>query len=75
MPDEYDMLAGATLCEAIYVAASLDNQNVYVQSLKEEGLTNVLILKASTPDDVQSWVKQEHNQYHHGGGTNFFGAL
>ena len=71
MPDEYEMLAGATLCEAIYVAAGLDNENVYVQSLKEEGLTNVLILKANTPDDVQSWVKQEHNQYHHGGGTNF----
>eukprot|EP00974_Lingulodinium_polyedra_P084415 8172604-Lingulodinium_polyedra.AAC.1 len=64
------MLGGASLCEACEVAAEMDSSNEFVQDVLESGLSNVIVLMAGTPPDVQRWIKTEHNNYHSGSDTN-----
>ena len=66
----YEMLGGASLCEAIEVAAEMHSSNEFVQDVAESGLSNVIVLMAGTPPDVQRWIKTEHNNYHSGSDTN-----
>lgn len=66
----YEMLGGASLCEAIEVAADMHSSNDFVRDVAECGLSNVIVLMAGTPPDVQRWIKTEHNNYHSGSDTN-----
>ena len=66
----YEMLGGASLCEAIEVAAEMHSSNEFVQDVAESGLSNVIVLMAGMPPDVQRWIKTEHNNDHSGPDTN-----
>ena len=66
----YEILAGATLCEAVYCAYEMQPENEFVLQAIEEGLRGAIILSKHTPPDVQIWVKQEHNRYHEGSKFN-----
>ena len=71
MPNCYHMLAAASLCEALYVAAEADPANVYVVAAVDRGLQNCRVLKHNTPVDVQTWVKDKHNAFHIGARQSF----
>lgn len=69
--DEFEMLAAATLTEAVYVAHSMDSTNEYIKQVEQDGFSDVLVLAQQTPSDVQKWCAQDHNKYHNGTGANW----
>ena len=61
----YELLAGATLAEAFFAAydshGGKDNQNV--KDALKYGYPSVTILDSRTPPDVQTWFKDQANEY------------
>eukprot|EP00969_Alexandrium_andersonii_P360730 15456034-Alexandrium_andersonii.AAC.1 len=63
--NQYLMVGGATLVEAIYCAAEMEPTNAFIVQLRESGLT-AMEFRPETPKDILEWVKLEHNSWHHG---------
>ena len=68
----FGMLAAASRCEAVYLAASMQPDNDFVTQAIEEGYPNVIVLRKDAPVDVLKWIKNCHNNYHIGSQTSFF---
>ena len=65
-PQFLDIVGGGTLMESVYVAIETEPANEFCQLLKEEGVSNVLILKPDTPYPDLCWCKSVHNRFHDG---------
>ena len=70
-PDHYFMLAGASRCEALYVAHAMNPKNELVMHAVANGFKGALVLRKDTPGDVLAWVKNKHNAFHTGSQTSF----
>ena len=64
----FKIIGGATVIEAIYMAASLHPQNRFVQLIRATGIPNVLQIDESTMPVVRHFIKHEHNNWHVTGG-------
>ena len=52
------------------MAAITDPENVHVLEIMECGLEGCIVILERTPSDVQSWIKNVHNEYHAGAKVN-----
>eukprot|EP00974_Lingulodinium_polyedra_P038143 3656486-Lingulodinium_polyedra.AAC.1 len=66
----YELLSYATLVESVYEAASREAQNPFVLETLKAGIPGATIFNARTPNDVLSYLKQLHNEFHKGAGMN-----
>ena len=62
-PGTYELLAGATLVEGVYVARTLEPQNEYVLDAERNGIPAAIIVRKETPGEVQSWLTHNHNYF------------
>ena len=65
-PHVLDLIAGATVIEAIYLAIETNPDNAFCKQAREEGVEIAITFMKKTPADVQLWVMKEHNRYHGG---------
>lgn len=64
--DAYDMIVGASLCEAIIVAYQIDPENPFVRDVMDRGLERFIVLKKDTSRAAKKWLKSEQDNYHLG---------
>ena len=64
--DEFDIIGGGTLIDAIYKAIAEHEDNPNCQDLLRNGLENNLILSSTCDEGVLTWVKNVHNRFHGG---------
>lgn len=68
-----EVLAGATLCEAVTVGADVAPTNPFLLQAVMDGLEACIIVKKATPRDICSLIRYNHtgNEFHSGAGTSF----
>ena len=57
--DEYEILAGAALCEALFIAHQMQPNNKYVQAAMQEGLSNAIIMNRGNVRRLSSSATRE----------------
>lgn len=69
---KYLLISHATLTEAIYLAAERDkdHENDFVQRSLRLGLV-AKVFEKRTPEDVLTYLKQLHNEFHRGAATSY----
>ena len=67
----YDLIAGASLVEAIYLAIEMKPGNQYVKGLVETGIRIQVLLRFDSPRDGQCWVENEHSSFRFGSARSF----
>ena len=70
-PNTFWILAGASLIEAIYLAAEHQPTNAYVLDIMAHGLKHTIRIDEATPDDCCIHIKQIQNEFHHGSAMTF----
>ncbi|CAK0895701.1 unnamed protein product, partial [Prorocentrum cordatum] len=61
-----EIIGGGTLVDSIFVAKSMQPENPHVVRALATGIPNCIEFDSRTPDDVITWVKNEHNNWHSG---------
>ena len=57
----YQVLAGATLIEGVYLAQSLQPNHELVTEALSSGVPSTLVLRRETPAWALTWIKNNHN--------------
>ncbi|CAK0807139.1 unnamed protein product [Prorocentrum cordatum] len=61
-----EIIGGGTLVDSIFVAKNMQPENPHVVRALATGIPNCIEFDSRTPDDVITWVKNEHNNWHSG---------
>ena len=69
------MITWGSLSSAAYEAHRRQPTNPQVLASLAAGVTFATIWNGNTPDDVISWLKKYHNQFHTGAGYSFVECL
>ncbi|CAK0826682.1 unnamed protein product, partial [Prorocentrum cordatum] len=72
---KYLLMSSATLVEAVYIAFMREPRNRYVRRSLSNGVSNYLLFRQETPDDVLIYLKELNNAFHRGAGTSFLETM
>ena len=64
------MMTNATLTEAVYEAARREPTNPHVVATIQAGIDDCTEYHEDIPTDVELWIIDKHNMFHHGSGVS-----
>lgn len=65
----YELIAGATLVEAVHTAMAIDASSEYIREALKNGIPAAIILRRETPSDAMMWLTNNHNFFNAMGGS------